>query len=676
MSKGRGKKDGSGVRGEKKKPKSVKAKVTSKFSAKRLLSRHGKEKKKGMEGPGTEFVTRSHALKKLQITLKDFRRLCILKGIYPRVPPTKAPKGQDKIYYDIKDLAHLNHEPLLQKFRDFKSFMKKIRKASGRSEIVEARRRDELKPQMGLDHLVKERYPRFIDALRDMDDALCMIHLFAAMPSQGRITALHTQTCGDLARHWQYYVAKSRALSKVFVSVKGVYFQAEVMGESITWLAPHQFTQQVPKEVDLRVMITFLDFYEVFVRFALFKLYSMVGLQYPPVVDKALDDAGCGLLAVKQVSVETTGDAGSSVVRPALENQAHNQEEASKGGKAGSNGASAEMQGRLKSLNQKLSLLSEADAYEEEEEEEEEGPVPVAALAEAFDGFGAEDAYVGEERVFTTINTEEGSSLFRNMRFFCNREVPLGWLQLCVVAHGGQVGWEGQSSPFDVNDAAITHHLIDRPMQANALKAGREYVQPQWVFDTINATVLLPVGKYAPGAKLPPHLSPFVDDDKEGYVPKYREEIRAIQTAAGKGGSTSATAAANKKAAQKEKEALGDASDSDGEEAEDYAAAMRTGKGKGQGSKRSRDDDEEEEQGQKPAALAANTKRAKGSKAVVHEAVVKKQTEVCILHTQYVVRRVYEVCYAICCAVCCALYPHWIKGNHCSTQAAARRPCS
>lgn len=691
MSKGRGKKDGTGVRGDKKKPKSVKAKVTSKFSAKRLLSRHGKEKKKGMEGPGTEFVTRSHALKKLQITLKDFRRLCILKGIYPRVPPTKAPKGQDKIYYDIKDLSHLNHEPLLQKFRDFKSFMKKIRRASGRSEVVEARRKDELKPQMGLDHLVKERYPRFIDALRDMDDALCMVHLFAAMPSQGRITAQHTQTCGDLARHWQYYVAKSRSLSKVFVSVKGVYFQAEVMGESITWLAPHQFTQQVPKEVDLRVMITFLDFYEVFVRFALFKLYSMVGLQYPPVVDKVLDEAGCGLLAVKQVAVETTGaDTASGVLGSAIENATHNTDDTAaadkKENKAANNGSgsgtSAEMSKRLKSLNQKLSLLREADEYEENDEEEEEGgPVPVVALSEAFEGFGAEDTYAGEEQVFTSINAEGSSSLFRGSRFFCNREVPLGWLQLCIVAHGGQVGWEGQGSPFNKDDAGITHHLVDRPMQASALLAGREYLQPQWVFDTINATVLLPVSKYSPGAKLPPHLSPFVDDEKEGYVPKYREEIRAIQTAAGKGAGTSAkitTTAAQKSAA--EKEALGDA-DSDNEEEEDYAEAMRAGKGKG--NKRTRDADadaEEEAEELVGKALAANTKRAKGSKGVVHEAIVKKQTEVRLAVS---VEEIYHMLYVAAVFVSVTLlyvcmyvqFPTGLKGIAASSQAAARRTC-
>ena len=186
------------------KPKSVKAKVTSKFSEKRLQSRHGKEQKKGMAGPTTEFVTRSRALKKLQITLKDFRRLCILKGIYPRVPPKTPKDGSGKIFYDIKDLTYLNHEPLLDKFREFKSFMKKIRKSSGRDEIEKARQRDALKPMMTLDHLVKERYPRFVDALRDMDDCLCMVHLFAALPSVGRVTAIHTTKCQELCRHWQY----------------------------------------------------------------------------------------------------------------------------------------------------------------------------------------------------------------------------------------------------------------------------------------------------------------------------------------------------------------------------------------------------------------------------------------------------------------------------------------
>jgi pescadillo protein len=91
---------------------------------------------------------------------------------------------------------------------------------------------------------------------------------------------------------------------------------------------------------------------------------------------------------------------------------------------------------------------------------------------------------------------------FKNFKFYLNREVPLYSLEFILLSAGCQVGYEGDDSPYPESAEGITHHIVDRSVSTDGEPTNREYIQPQWVYDCLNHSILLPTAHYAPGKVL------------------------------------------------------------------------------------------------------------------------------------------------------------------------------
>ncbi|CBQ68115.1 conserved hypothetical protein [Sporisorium reilianum SRZ2] len=515
-----------------------------------------KMKQKGKSGAAKNYVTRNQAIKKLQVTLADFRRLCILKGIFPRQPKSvrKANKGSTAptTFFFAKDIAYLQHEPVLQSLREHKTFAKKLSRAIGRREWAAAKNLDESKPTYRLDHIIKERYPTFRDSLKDIDDALSLLTLFANLPATDKVSAEVIASCSRLCAEWQLYVMKTKALKKVFLSIKGIYFQAEVNGETITWLVPYLFTQHIPSDIDFRIMYTFLELYQTLLGFVLFKLYTDENLVYPPKFDAAKDEQAAGFGAL------TLDPATAAVLRG--ENTTSASNGASDSAAAASTSSTViTASGKkvsAKDVKKQIKAISKSNNVASDDAEEDEQVVDAAAqAAEDGDKFVEQPSKSTEEQestghltTFDEIQAASAASegaangLFTPYVFYISRECPRAVIEFVLRSFGalpGRIGWDmvaGAGSAVDEDDARITHHIIDRPVPAGGMKkyAGkRVFVQPQYIVDCANARKLLPAGAYGPGQTLPPHLSPFVDDAevarRGGYVPEEAREQLGLE---------------------------------------------------------------------------------------------------------------------------------------------------
>jgi pescadillo protein len=496
----------------------------------------GKLKKKGQSGQAKNYITRTQAVKKLQLSLPDFRKLCIWKGIYPREPRSRKKVSKSSTasttFYYTKDIQYLLHEPLLQKFRDQKVLEKKISRALGRGDVGDAARLERNaarpdktgKPRYTLNHVIRERYPTFADALRDLDDCLSMLFLFANLPSTTAVPAKMIARCERLCLEFEHYLITSHSLRKSFLSIKGIYYQANIQGEDILWLVPYKFNQRVVGDVDFRIMGTFVEFYMTLLGFVNYRLYTSVGLKYPPKFDQLKDDQGAELGAF---SLEGANIAAAEEAKAITTGDEH--------------GPDPKVQAEVDKLVQQLRVESDEKADEPVEDAEEDGEKP----SDAIDKFEPV-APGGDVLPQPSYSSSDPSELFSKFTIFLSRETPRQSLEFMLRAFGcKRIGWDsvlGEGSfTTDESDPSITHQIVDRPViQAamsgegegdgednqtaqklgpNARYPGRVYVQPQWVWDSVNDEELKSPEVYAPGAALPPHLSPFVKSTQGQYDP-------------------------------------------------------------------------------------------------------------------------------------------------------------
>ncbi|KAI9894925.1 MAG: mRNA-binding ribosome synthesis protein nop7 [Vezdaea aestivalis] len=494
-------------------------------------------KKKGLSGQAKNYITRSQAVRKLQVTLADFRRLCIFKGIYPREPRSrkKASKSStpSTTFYYTKDIQYLLHEPVLQQLRDQKTFQKKLSKAIGRGDYSDAARIEKTRrPRIRLDHIVRERYPTFVDALRDLDDPLCMLFLFSNLPSTDAVSSKTISKCEKLCLEFQNYVIETNSLRKSFLSIKGIYYQATIQGQDIMWLVPYKFTPSLGGDLDFRIMGTFVEFYTTLLSFVNYRLYTSISLVYPPKFDSQSDEKGGEL---RSFTLEGKSDGRQKVL--ANDSRDHEMPDVSR---------AESIAARAANLSSVANLQHDGDEAEIDAiyaaREDDEGEIPSTSI-DKFEKPSDPDADEFLQPEFT--DSDAPKKLFADFTFYLSRETPRQPLEFLLRAFGCvRIGWDSilgdGAFTNDETHPSITHQIVDRPVimpQTSVRAKGEEnssavivdhpapksidriYIQPQWIWDSVNACSPMRPDLYAPGAELPPHLSPWVKPRKGQYDP-------------------------------------------------------------------------------------------------------------------------------------------------------------
>jgi pescadillo protein len=201
---------------------------------------------------------------------------------------------------------------------------------------------------------------------------------------------------------------------KVFVSIKGIYYQAEIMGEQVTWIMGHERSIGRSNEMDFSVVANFVEFYTRMLSFVNYRLYKSIGLYYPPTLSNFTN---------------VKGDNECIILLFNLYNKFY-----------------TDFFDNLDSEDNRIALLAYPLKLESKQEMDE------AKI----------DSFVDNEINEKLHELQMLKTLFKGCNFFLNREVPKESLTLVIRACGGRTSWEDLPESISESSEFITHQIVDR----------------------------------------------------------------------------------------------------------------------------------------------------------------------------------------------------------------------
>ena len=271
-----------------------------------------------------------------------------------------------------------------------------------------------------------------------------------------------------------------------------VFYQAVIHGERVTWMVPHRFTQYMPKDVDFRLMVHSWNS---------IRLQQICNVQIIPrawtgVPTKTWrSSVGAGAIwtpCSRRLSKKWGRAAAQS--EESLKDESE-QQQASRARIATLPVSACKRSGRRKRRRCKWEQCQWWRYFSEFQQTKE---LQMIQRKES--------------------KRKENAKLFSSMCFFASREVPResGSVYCFFWEYSGGMGntarWMTSGHPLHIRPPKCTRNT--QTVSTFSRSGSMIPSMPKWYCPLRDGR-----------AQLPPHLSPFVNDHEEGYVPAYREEL-------------------------------------------------------------------------------------------------------------------------------------------------------